>query len=48
MKMRMNTEEYECGETHSFHEITNGRIESAFTNEDMEIYRFMIGGIIGK
>lgn len=48
MKKRTNTEEYERGETHGFHAITNGRIESAFTSEDMEIYRFMIGGIIGK
>ncbi|MCC7577259.1 MAG: hypothetical protein KK926_10560 [Methanomethylovorans sp.] len=48
MKKRMNTKEYERGDTHGFHEITKGRIESAFTTEDLDLYRFMIGGIIGK
>ncbi|WP_370575527.1 hypothetical protein [Methanomethylovorans sp.] len=48
MKKRINTEEHERGETHGFHAITNGRIENPFTSEDMEIYRFMMGGMIGK
>ena len=48
MKKRINTEEYERGDTYGFHEITKGRIESAFTTEDLDLYRFMIGGIIGK
>lgn len=48
MKKRINTEKYERGDTHDFHAITNGRIESPFTTEEMDIYRFMIGGIIGK
>ncbi len=48
MKKRINTEEFERGETNVFHSITNGRIESSFTAEDLDIYRFMIGGIIGK
>lgn len=48
MKKRINTEEFERGETNVFHSITNGRIESSFTTEELDIYRFMIGGIIGK
>lgn len=48
MKQRINTEEFERGETNVFHSITNGRIESTFTTEELDIYRFMIGGIIGK
>jgi len=48
MKKRMNTEEFERGEKNVFHSITNGRIESSFTTEELDIYRFMIGGIIGK
>jgi len=48
MKKRINTEEYERGDTYGFHEITKDRIESAFTTEDLDLYRFMIGGIIGK
>lgn len=48
MKKRMNIEEHERGETNGFHAITNGRNERSFTTEELEIYRFMIGGIIGK
>lgn len=48
MKKRINTEEFESGEANVFHSITNGRIESPFTTEELDIYRFMIGGIIGK
>lgn len=48
MKKRVKMEQLECGETNGFHAIINGRIESSFTTEDMETYRFMIGGILGK
>lgn len=33
--------------THSL-QIINGHEERSFTSEELEIYRFMIGGIIGK
>jgi hypothetical protein len=48
MKKRVNIEEHERGETDGFHAITNGRNERSLTTEELEIYRFMIGGIIGK
>lgn len=48
MKKQFINEQYECGETNIFHAIINGRIESLFTTEEMELYRFMIGGMLGK
>lgn len=48
MKTRINNEESELGITHSFLAITNGCTERSFTTEELDIYRFMIGGIIGK
>ncbi|AGB49222.1 hypothetical protein Metho_0983 [Methanomethylovorans hollandica DSM 15978] len=48
MKKRVKMEKLVCGETNGFHTIINGRIESYFTAEDMEIYRFMIGGMLSK
>lgn len=48
MKKRVRIEKFDYGETNSFHTIINGRIESSFTTEDMEIYRFMMGGMLGK
>lgn len=39
-----NQNEAACG----FHDIKRGRTDRSFTPEEMEIYCFMMGGIMGK
>ncbi|WP_370573233.1 hypothetical protein [Methanomethylovorans sp.] len=40
--------EYRDETTCGFLDITRGRTDRSFTPEEMEIYCFMMGGIIGK
>ncbi|WP_321419490.1 hypothetical protein [uncultured Methanomethylovorans sp.] len=48
MKKQLRNNEYNDGSAFGFHDITKGRSERSFTPEEMEIYCFMMGGIIGK
>lgn len=48
MKKQLSNNEYNDRSACSFHDITKGRSERSFTPEEMEIYCFMMGGIIGK
>jgi hypothetical protein len=43
-KLHINKNEEGCG----FHDVKRGRIDRSFTPEEMEIYCFLIGGLMGK
>ena len=48
MKTQIRNNGHNDRSSHGFHDITKGRSERSFTPEEMEIYCFMMGGILGK
>lgn len=48
MKRQLRINEYKNEAACGFHDIKRGRTDRSFTPEEMEIYCFMMGGIIGK
>ncbi|MFA0823177.1 MAG: hypothetical protein ACC612_09855 [Methanomethylovorans sp.] len=43
-----NNENEHHKRTCGFHDVTKGRIDRSCTPEELEIYCFMMGGILGK
>jgi ribosome biogenesis SPOUT family RNA methylase Rps3 len=48
MKTQIRNNEHNNRSGYGFHDINKGRSERSFTPEEMEIYYFMMGGILGK